>query len=136
MRRNIYSTYLHFPLFMWPCFTKKVGKYSIHSAHLGKISVRRNRSKRSRSNSWQRPGILFQDIHDSGQIIATSRDRKTPQMVVIVREMGPLISGKSRLVKYDFIWPDDSKVVSTHRTGTHPKQPLPTGYKRIPFIVG
>ena len=29
-----------------------------------------------------------------------------------------------------------SKVVSTHRTGTHPKQPLPTGYKGIPFIIG
>ena len=29
-----------------------------------------------------------------------------------------------------------SKVVSTHRTGTHPKQPLPTGYNGIPFIVG
>ena len=29
-----------------------------------------------------------------------------------------------------------SKVVSTHRTGTHPEQPLPTGYKGIPFIVG
>ncbi len=29
-----------------------------------------------------------------------------------------------------------SKVVSTHRTGTHPEQPLPTGYNRIPFIVG
>ena len=29
-----------------------------------------------------------------------------------------------------------SKVVSTHRTGTHPEQPLPTGYMGIPFIVG
>ena len=29
-----------------------------------------------------------------------------------------------------------SKVVSTHRTGTHPEQPLPTGYNGIPFIVG
>ena len=29
-----------------------------------------------------------------------------------------------------------SRVVSTHRTGTHPEQPLPTGYKGIPFIVG
>ena len=29
-----------------------------------------------------------------------------------------------------------SKVVSTHRTGTHPEQPLPTGYKGIPFIIG
>ena len=28
------------------------------------------------------------------------------------------------------------KVVSTHRTGTHPEQPLPTGYKGIPFIIG
>ena len=33
----------------------------------------------------------------------------TPQMVVIVREMGPRkISGKSRLVKYYSIWPDGS----------------------------
>ena len=31
---------------------------------------------------------------------------------------------------------DNSKVVSTHRTGTHPEQPLPTGHKEIPFIVG
>ena len=31
-----------------------------------------------------------------------------PQKVVIVREMGPFISGKSRLVKYYSIWPDDS----------------------------
>ena len=30
----------------------------------------------------------------------------------------------------------ESKVVSTHRTGTHPEQPLPTGYNGIPFIVG
>ena len=29
-----------------------------------------------------------------------------------------------------------SKVVSTHPTGTHPEQPLPTGYNGIPFIVG
>ena len=29
-----------------------------------------------------------------------------------------------------------SKVVSTHQTGTHPGQPLPTGYKGIPFIIG
>ena len=29
-----------------------------------------------------------------------------------------------------------SKVVSTHRTGTHPEQPLPTEHKGIPFIVG
>ncbi len=29
-----------------------------------------------------------------------------------------------------------STVVSAHRTGTHPKQPLPTGYNGIPFIVG
>ena len=29
-----------------------------------------------------------------------------------------------------------SKVVSTHRTGTHPEQPLPTSHKGIPFIVG
>ena len=28
------------------------------------------------------------------------------------------------------------KVVSTHRTGTHPEQPEPTGYNGIPFIVG
>ena len=28
------------------------------------------------------------------------------------------------------------KVVSTHRTGTHPEQPLPTGYKGIPFMLG
>ena len=28
-----------------------------------------------------------------------------------------------------------SKVVSTHRTGTHPEQPLPTGYEGIPFMV-
>ena len=27
-------------------------------------------------------------------------------MVVLVREMGPLSSGKSRLVKFYFIWPD------------------------------
>ena len=33
------------------------------------------------------------------------------------------------------LWPN-SKVVSTHRTGTHPEQPLPTGYKGIPFIIG
>ena len=26
-----------------------------------------------------------------------------------------------------------SKVVATHRTGTHPEQPLPTGYKRGSF---
>ena len=31
---------------------------------------------------------------------------------------------------------DFSKVVSTHRTGTHPEQPLPTGYNGIPVIVG
>ena len=30
----------------------------------------------------------------------------------------------------------ESKVVSTHRTGTHPEKPLPTCYKGIPFIVG
>ena len=29
-----------------------------------------------------------------------------------------------------------SKVVSTHRTGTHPEQPVPTGCKGNPFIVG
>ena len=29
-----------------------------------------------------------------------------------------------------------SKVVSTHRTGTHPEQPLPTGYNGIPCIIG
>ena len=29
-----------------------------------------------------------------------------------------------------------SKVVSPHLKGTHPEQPLPTGYKGVPFIVG
>ena len=38
----------------------------------------------------------------------------------------------------DFFWSPRwrSKVVSTHRTGTHPEQPLPTGYNGVPFIVG
>ena len=43
-------------------------------------------------------------IISSGQIIATSHDL-TPNGG-LVREMGPLISVKSRLVKYDSIWPD------------------------------
>ena len=34
-------------------------------------------------------------------------------MVVIVREMGPLISGKSRLVKYYSIWPEISSNIPT-----------------------
>ena len=38
-------------------------------------------------------------VNDSGQIIATSHDR-FPSNGGLVREMGPLISGKSRLVKY------------------------------------
>ena len=29
----------------------------------------------------------------------------------------------------------ESKGNWTHRTGTHPEQPLPTGYKGIPFIM-
>ena len=41
----------------------------------------------------------------SGQIIATSHDRFTPNGG-LVRKMGPLISGKSRWVKYYSIWPD------------------------------
>ena len=38
-------------------------------------------------------------------VITTSDDFSTLEKEAVVgREMGPLISGKSRLVKYDFIW--------------------------------
>ena len=43
---------------------------------------------------------------ESGIIIATSHDRWDPPNGGLVREMGPLISGKNRLVKYYSIWPD------------------------------
>ena len=52
---------------------------------------------------------LTQDrIHNkSGQIIATSHDRFPPKGSVLEGK-SPAISGKSRLVKYYFIWPDKS----------------------------
>ena len=51
--------------------------------------------------------MWFHMSHEkSGQIIATSHDL-TPYGG-LVREMGPLISGKSRLVKYYSIWPEKS----------------------------
>ena len=50
------------------------------------------------------------------------------------------ISGKSstqvRICDMNFPRVLASKVVSTHRTGTHPEQPLPIGCKGNPFIVG
>ena len=44
--------------------------------------------------------------HVSGQISSRPHTTDFPQMVGLVREMGPPISGKSRLVKYYSIWPD------------------------------
>ena len=46
----------------------------------------------------------------------------------------PLHSLKEKMVKSTLKL--GSKVVSTHLTGTHPEQPLPTSYNGIPFIVG
>ena len=46
----------------------------------------------------------------------------------------PLHSLKEKMVKSTLKL--GSKAVSTHRTGTHPEQPLPTSYNGIPFIVG
>ena len=43
-----------------------------------------------------------------GQIIATSHDLGTQK--VAFRRGISLISGKSRLVKYDFIWPDGMSI--------------------------
>ena len=64
---------------------------------------------------WRKaPGMIFQcsklsllqsksqKIHSAGQIMATS-----PQNVA---DGNPLISGKSRLVKYYYIWPDSGKL--------------------------
>ena len=42
----------------------------------------------------------------SGQNYSDLTGPKGPQMVGSVGEMGPLISGKSRSVKYYFIWPE------------------------------
>ena len=38
---------------------------------------------------------------------------KNPPNGGLLREMGPLISGKSRLVKYYFIWPDQCQIVKS-----------------------
>ena len=59
----------------------------------------------------------------SGQISPRPHTTDFPQMVVIVREMGPLISGKSRLVKYYFIWPDSDLLLVYSRF-----QPLSLDY--------
>ena len=42
-------------------------------------------------------------------LVKLARDQKHGSLIPnsgLVREMGPLISGKSRLVKYDSIWSD------------------------------
>ena len=40
-RIHVWIIYLHFPLFMWPCFTFEVGKSSIHGSYgiLGTVFV-------------------------------------------------------------------------------------------------
>ena len=38
------------------------------------------------------------------------------------------------IVEIDLV--SHSKVGHHHTFGTHPEQPLPTGYKGIPFIIG
>ena len=53
------------------------------------------------SNLYVETCHVRQEVHGSGQIsLRVTHTTDFPQMVVIVREMGPLISGKSRLVKY------------------------------------
>ena len=57
----------------------------------------------------------YQDPYEPTRIqwnlVKLARDltRPGPPNDGLVREMGPLISGKSRLVKYYFIWPDGMK---------------------------
>ena len=46
----------------------------------------------------------------SGQIIATSHDRFPPNGGDCKGNGTPAISGKSRLVKYYFIWPDSMHI--------------------------
>ena len=59
--------------------------------------------------------FVYQRVH-SGQISSRPHTtEKSPQKAAVwFREMGPLISGTSRLVKYYSIWPD----TSTQTVGT------------------
>ena len=73
-------------------------------------------------NSFPKSGprfFFFQKSIHSGQIIATSHDLG-PQKVAF-RKGNPLISGKSRLVKYYSIWLDPFYPQTVD--GRNPKQP-------------